>query len=421
MRNTIAPFLHLPRDLWIFLVSWGALCFAYFGILGVLFNLYLLRLNYGPEQIGLLTGMGQLVSGIAAIPAGLVGVRMGNRTALIWGSGLSTAMIALLLLGELLPTSIKHGWIATCWILSWVGSALIIVNSTPYIMEICEVTQRRSAFVLQQVVAGICGFFGSVVAGALPSFFSSLGDLGVDSSTSYWYSLWLAPVLYLAATVVMRMTIPLPPSAPVLEENLSAKLPLLIILFVGLTVFLQSSGDGTIRAFFNVYLDSGLQAPIARIGAVMGLGLFLPILSLFAAGWMFDRVGTGQTIVWAGAVAGFFMLLLAFYPNWIAASAGYIGILVAMSVATVARSLFSQEIVSPQWRTYMSSAFTIGLTLGWSLAAGAGGYVITRFGYSYLFALGAILAVLSTILLGAYLRLASKGRVSVPVTSQSTP
>jgi hypothetical protein len=49
------------RDIWLVLVTWALVAFAYFGIQGVLLNLYLLRLGYGPKFIGLLIGSGQLL------------------------------------------------------------------------------------------------------------------------------------------------------------------------------------------------------------------------------------------------------------------------------------------------------------------------------------------------------------------------
>jgi hypothetical protein len=38
----------------LWLLTWALAAFGYFGLQGVLFNLYLLRLGFGPEFIGLL-------------------------------------------------------------------------------------------------------------------------------------------------------------------------------------------------------------------------------------------------------------------------------------------------------------------------------------------------------------------------------
>ena len=73
------------RDVWLNLVAWALLAFAYFGVQAVIFNLYLLRLGYGPEFIGLVIGVGQLAGALCSLPAGMIGTRLGPRRALLLG------------------------------------------------------------------------------------------------------------------------------------------------------------------------------------------------------------------------------------------------------------------------------------------------------------------------------------------------
>jgi MFS family permease len=417
MQNSLATFQRIPSDLRLYIWAFGFISFGYFGIFGVLFNLYLLRLGYGPETIGLLVGGGQLLWGLSAIPAGLIGARMGNRNAVILGIAAAAVAIALLLLGEMLPASLQRGWIAAWWMVSWIASALLIVNGTPYVMEVAAPEDRRGVFALQQAFFGLLGFLGSLAAGFLPSMFANLAGANMDSSTVYWCALWLTPLSYAVAVLLMRRTEPRPPIRQETQSSHDSAMPLFIIAFVALIVFLQTAGEGTIRAFFNVYLDTGLQVTTTRIGIVMGLGQVLPVVTSLMAPLLLDRWGAGRTIVFMGAVSGLFMLVLAYFGNWVAASVGYIGVLLTISVSAVARSLFSQEIVAPQWRTTMSAAFTIGLALGWASAAGFGGYLIATFGYRTLFSLGAITAFMSGLLLWGYLRLGTRTKATATVSS----
>ena len=50
------------------------------GISSVVFNLYLLRLGYGPEFIGLLGAVSSLATVAFSVPAGLLGRRLGSST-----------------------------------------------------------------------------------------------------------------------------------------------------------------------------------------------------------------------------------------------------------------------------------------------------------------------------------------------------
>jgi MFS family permease len=417
MHSLLATFQRLPRDVRLYILAWGLVGFGYFGILGVLFNLYLVRLGYGPEAIGLLVGGGQLVWGLSAIPAGLIGGRIGNRNAMILGMSIAALTIGLLLLGNGFSTSLQTVWIATWWIGSWAGSALMIVNSTPYIMEMAPPADRRNIFAIQQASLGLFGFAGSLAAGLLPGLLAKLTGASMEGSTVYWYALWLTPLSYLGAVLLLRRTQPLLPVHEVAKSDLHAAMPLFLIIFVGVIVFLQTAGEGTIRAFFNVYLDTSLQVSTSRIGVVMGIGQFLPIVSSLAAPLVMARWGTGRTIIMMGAVSSLFMFVMAYFANWGAASVGYIGVLLTISISAVARTLFSQEIVAPQWRTIMSAAFTIGLALGWASAAGFGGYLITAFGYRTLFLIGAMMALSSGLLLWGYLRMGTRAKASAPARS----
>src|SRR6188474_1855876 len=104
------------RGLVLYLVAWGLMGFGYFGIQGVIFNLYLLRLGFGPEFIGLLTGVGQLIWALCALPA----------------AALSGVANGLALLVENFPRSAWPYWLFGCWALLWASSALNSVNNIPY-------------------------------------------------------------------------------------------------------------------------------------------------------------------------------------------------------------------------------------------------------------------------------------------------
>src|SRR5437763_6343971 len=73
------------RSIHLWLLAFAAAGFTYFGVQAVLFNLYLLRLGFEPQFIGLLIGSGQLVFALAALPSGELGRRVGVRGAFAAG------------------------------------------------------------------------------------------------------------------------------------------------------------------------------------------------------------------------------------------------------------------------------------------------------------------------------------------------
>ena len=61
------------RDVRLYLITAALVGFCWQGIYVVLFNLYLLRLGYGPEFVGLVGAVGLLAYAVLSLPAGALG------------------------------------------------------------------------------------------------------------------------------------------------------------------------------------------------------------------------------------------------------------------------------------------------------------------------------------------------------------
>jgi MFS family permease len=71
-----------------FLLAMALILMTGFGLIPVLQNLYLLRLGFDVQFIGLLAGLGQVVWAAAALPAGMLSNRLGLRNGLMLGYAL---------------------------------------------------------------------------------------------------------------------------------------------------------------------------------------------------------------------------------------------------------------------------------------------------------------------------------------------
>jgi MFS family permease len=405
------------RSILLYLAVWGLAGFAYFGILGVLLNLYLLRLGFDPEFIGVLIGSGQLVWAIFALPAGAIGARIGVRNALIGALALTSFGLGLFLLVEALPPTMWKGWLLGWWMLVWVGVSLFTVNGIPYLMSITRPEERNHAFSVQAALIGLLAFVGSIIAGQLPGLFARWTDTTLAHAAPYRYALWLVPGAYLIGLLAMLGTRSAKMDTPTAARTHSSAAPIGLFVFFGLITFLQAASEGAIRAFFNLYLDVGLRLSTEQIGTVMGLGQLLPVFVVLATPLFLARWGTKFTLTVATFALTAFLVPLAAIPHWAAASIGFVGMGATIGVLGTTRNIFSQEIVLPQWRTTTSAIATIGLALGWASTSGIGGYVIARLSYSGLFFIGAASAFAAAILLWNNLRLQSVNVNPVPVAS----
>jgi len=391
------------RNIRLFLTAWALLAFAYFGMQGVLLNLYLLRLGFDTQFIGSLIASGQIVWALAALPAGMIGQRMGLRGALITGYILSMLGNTFLLMVEGLPGNALTAGLYFAWILSWLGAALISVNSIPYLLQVSTAEERNHAFVAQGAVIAIMGFLGSIVAGFLPDIFAAWLGSSLDQPAPYWYPLCLVPIAYLAGAIAWIKAEPVNLIKDS-EQLESAPIPMGLFVFLGIVVFLQTAGEGSVRAFFNVYLDKALQMPAAQIGVIFGVGQLLPVFLSLIIPSIFARWGIPRVLAITSAGAGLLSLPLAIFQHWIPAAFGFVGLLCMLAINAPARNIFSQEIVTPRWRTTTSAITTVGIGLGWSSTALAGGYLIPRIGFSGLFWIGALLAFVAAILLWGFIR-----------------
>ncbi len=392
------------RSVWVSILVWAPLAFAYFGIQAVLLNLYLVRLGFGLEFIGLLIGSGQLLWAALALPAGAIGRRFGLRKVLILAGSLHGTGMALFVLVEGLPRAIWEPAFILSWMVLWTGAALFAVNSTPYLMQVAAERERNYAFSAVSAVMVVAGFVGSVVAGYLPGACAAWFGGGLEQAGPYRCALSFTPPIYLLSAFIWAMGRPVEVRDEDETTGQARNLPLALFLVLGVVAFLQTATEGAVRSFFNVYLDTGLQVPVEQIGVVLGAAQFISLLGVVVTPRLFGRLGTARAMAVVSVGAALVLLPVAGVAALGVAAAGFIAAMTLASVNAIGRSVFSQEIVSPRWRTTSSAIATIGLAVGWAASAAAGGYVIRFTGFSGLFLLAVGLSVGAAVLLAAHVR-----------------
>ena len=408
MPNLVASFRRLPRDVQLYAWAWFVIGIGTFGIWAVLFNLYLQRLGMGPEAIGLLLGVGPFTGAIGSIPAAMIGARMGNRQAMNLGVSIQVIAFVLLLSARFLPTALQVGWITTWWMVVWLANALNTVNSTPWIMAVAAPEEQASAFTAQSVLLSLGGFVGSLVAGLLPGIIAMLTGMDSDSTTAYWITLLLTPITYMGGYYLFHITKPRPPVKMAATTHQAAGIPYLTLIFVGILIFLQVSGESLVRPFYNLYLDSNVGMPLARIGVVFGIAQMLPIVLSLLTPSILTRWGATRAMIAMSFANALCFLAMAFILAWLAASASYIVFMSIAPIAHVVRTVFSQESVDAEWRTVVSTATNIGIVLSQALFTALGGFLIAGYGYRSLFLSGAMMALISALIAWIYLRIGKR-------------
>ena len=397
-----------------FLITSATTTTVFFGIVAVLQNLFLLRLGFDARFIGLMLGVGQLVWAAAALPASLLSNRIGLRNSIMSGLGLAGLGLALMLLVEGQPEALWRAWLMSSQAVMMLGVAFFTVNIPPYIMAVTGEQERRYAFAIFQAIIPATAFLGSLIAGLLPGLFVGWLDLTLDQPAPYRLALWAGPLLLFLAILPLLGADVATVAIRGQQQTASGPVPIRWLLFFGLFVFLQVIGEGAVRAFFNVYLDTALAVPPAQIGTIMGLAQLLPIVAALSAPLFIARFGTGYAMAIATLGMGVCLLPLVAGPQLGVAALAFMGIIAMVTVAGTTRDLFGQEMVTLGWRTTSQGVAIIGLALGWATAGMVGGYLIETIGFGALFLVGAISALFSAGLLVGFLRRRSTAALPTP-------
>lgn len=418
-------------DVWRILLAALLFLMVWVGLLAVLYNLYLLRLGFDTATIGLLVGVGSLVWGLASLPAGFVGSRIGQRNSVMLGILVFGGGIALTTLVEMQPRDQWLAWLYASEVVMNIGIALVTVNALPYLMSVSNADERPYAFAFLAASNPLGAVIGSLLAGVLSKLLAGFEGVGLDQPGPFRLALWVGPLVCLLSLIPLLAADPgrinIGDGKSAAGRQRAAKAPLATIALWGLIVFLAATAEGSVRTFFNVLLDTSLHVDPGTIGLIMGAAQVIPILVALAVPLLFIRWGAGYTLLFAILVlAG--CLLPSVLGSYAAAQDPASGgllvwlfsaiYLIASSIFVViraSRNLFGQELVLPQWRTASAGSAMLGLAFGLSAASAVGGVVIKSFGYSVLFLLGTLVALLAAGLLYLFLRRSVRESSKQPV------
>ena len=387
------------RDLRLFLITAALVALAWDGVRTVILNLYLLRLGYGPQFVGLVSAVGAFAFALLCPLAGAMGTRWGSRKMLITGLGMLAAGFCLLPLTESLAPDLRTGWLLGTTILTHLGFSLYLVNGLPFMMDTTGTRERIHAFSFHSALLPLTAFGGSLLSGLLPGILASLLGVPLTEAAPYRYTLWLAGLLLVPAVPVLLFSrsagsLEVQEPAVELDKAGSTRAPIGLILIVALFMALRFGGRGPVVTFFNVYMDSELGISTALIGVLSAIALLISVPAALLAPLIVARRGNTRTVVWGMIGMALCTLPLALIPRWPAAGLAYISSSAMFSVTVGPLRVFSQELVAPRWQATMASAFMMGAGLAFAAVSLAGGYVIVELGYRALFlvAIGLIAA-----------------------------
>jgi MFS family permease len=390
------------RDLRLFLITGALVALAWDGMRTVILNLYLLRLDYGPQFVGLVNAVGAFAFALLCPLAGAMGTRWGSRKMLITGLALMAAGFWLLPLSESMVLDLRSGWLLGTNVLTYLGFALYLVNGLPFMMDTTRKKERIHAFSFHSALLPLAAFGGSLLAGVLPGILASLSGVALTEAAPYRYTLWLAALLLVPAVPVLlfarsRGRLKVQETDPDTDKTGPTRAPVGPILIIALIMALRFGGRGPVVTFFNVYMDSEMGISTALIGVLSATALLLSVPAALLAPTVVARQGNTRTIACGMVGMALCTLPFALIPRWPVAGLAYIASSGMFSLTVGPLRVFSQELVAPRWQATMASAFMMGAGLAFAIVSLAGGYVIVEAGYRTLFLVSTGLTAVATL------------------------
>ena len=408
----------------LFFAGLFGLCFVVDGVYNVLLNLFLLRMDYGTEFIGLVNAAGLLTFAFSSLIAGVGGSRISN-TALMKAGAIASLFGALLLPQVIwVPAGWRETWLVAHVTIMFGGFSFFFVNGAAYLINVVDTARKHHAFALKTAHWAMAAFFGSLVGGILPGHIAGLQGSTLADPEPYRLTLSLtSAVLALAVLIVLRIR-PLPKGKPqaAAEAGTDADganmgwttaLFMLIVVMTLIRLF-QVAGSATALVYFNVYMDRELAISTAMIGGIAALGRLTGVPTALITPRLVRRWGNINVVIWSSLAASLFLIPLALVEHWLPAAIGFIGSVSLMSVRYTAFIVYILDLVPKGKQALMAGAGEMAAGLSFAMMAMGGGLMLSVFTFRDLFLLGSLFSFFGTALFWLYVLVAKPKRKLQP-------
>jgi MFS family permease len=406
MKSYIDALIALPRDLKLFFL-FNILANIGFGVFQLVFNLYLVELEFREDYIGLFNGILTVFMSLAGLFLGATIARLGIWPSLVGGMILFFSTSFLVSVVEqsfaLLFFAALYGF-GLCYLFNF---------SMPFILEFAPPAERGRAAAITFSGQSLAVTIGSLLGGFMPGIIHQLNNgAGDPSVTDYRITLivgtsiasfGLVPLFLMGDARRSRRAQELARSA-VLEspgERRQTRSDMSIFVLVALIMAL---GVGTVIPFYNVFLTEEIGVSSRQVGYVFAFGSAAAAIIGLSSPWISKRFGP------LNAIFGLRMVMLPAYLMLIVAPGYALAILahairqVAINVNWPIDSTLMGEILPPRARSTAFGWRSGAWNFGSAISALIGGAIIVRWGYSPTFAIMVIFTAASAILFTLYFR-----------------
>nr|WP_321496148.1 MFS transporter [uncultured Methanolobus sp.] len=347
------------------------------GVYKVIFNLYILRLGYSEDFLGLILSLTSIATGVFSIPSAIICDRIGRKNTLL----LSCLLLALSLV--FLYNTTSKELLMFFSILYGASSALNIVTGSTFMLENSKPFERMHLFSMYQLIYTGATMAGNLIGGVFPAVLAKMTAMDASGSLAYRIT------LLLSLTTIMISFLPLlkvREGKAITHQNkrsyvFSTLLRSEHTLKMILVYSIYGLGWGLALPYFNVYLDVILNASSDEIGVMFSLAEVLMMIALLFLPGLTERYGKIKIASLVQILSIPFLLMFISTPILYLVGFAYIMRSTLMNLANPILNNFKLEIVSEEQRATMNSITWMTCYIFVGIGTYIGGYILAAGDY----------------------------------------
>jgi MFS family permease len=338
-------------------LAFNFLTSLYVGMANVIFNLYIIKLGYNEQFLGLIVSATMIAVGVFAFPAAQVCDRIGSKKSLLVSGVLSTAVLFLLYMLT------SQEWLLILSLLSGIFSTVPTIIAAPFMVENSTSEDRIYLFSFNFALFVVATVLGMAIGGYLPQLWTAFFGVDGGSIASYRYTLYASAVVAVASIVPLaflkektKVCVASPGIRAMITELAGSKTVMRLVAIsclIGL-------GAGLIVPFFNVYFHKMLSATTGQIGMIFAIAQASMAVGAIAVPFMVSRIGKVKTVSLTYLLSIPFLIVLALSTNLYIAGAAYVLRMLFMNMSVPISNSFSMEIIKSEEMASVSSLTSMG-------------------------------------------------------------
>lgn len=388
------------RRIWLFLTA--SFSFGMGQAFTMLFlNFYLRALGLDGGMQGLINALPAFVSAVIAIPAVLVARRLREVLTLKLGSLLAVAGMLVLALSNGAAMALAGSFI------QGVGSALVMVSSSPFMAAETTEENRVPLFSLQMALMTGAGFLGNLLGGQIPTLYARYAGVPADSLAAVRAAILVAVVFQLVGTLPIFLIQNQPNQPPASLNRLDAFKVEDKVLMAKLIIpnVLVGLGAGATIPYLNLFIEAKFRIDYGQLGSLFGWTSLATAATVLIQPWIVRKLGQIKAVVAVQSASLPFLVMLGYSPAFFLVVLSLFTRGALMNAAGPVFSAFAMSKLPQGDRPMFSALNAMSWNIGWALAATFSGVFRSFFGpaglltaFGWLFAWTILMYAMSMVL-----------------------